>query len=215
MIKRMGLFQRRQDLTQTQFSSYWAKKHSPLVLGMPRFIRYVQNHRVDLLPNFTSSHLGFDLDGIAEMYWNDEAEMQRDFSSQQGIDILRQDETEFMSKISVCIVNEGCLTGNLANIKLMLCLDARMKHFDEKQFIQALPHLKGVQSSEVLEVMTRPQLCEIKNIPQYFISLWFDQYDHVLKDFQANGWDHYYKNQLSELTRLSLISLHCLTIRNI
>lgn len=211
----MGLFKRRQDLTQTQFSSYWAKKHSPLVLGMPRFIRYVQNHRIDLLPNFTSSHLAFNLDGIAEMYWNNEAEMQEDFSSQQGIDILRQDETEFMSQISVCIVKESSLTGVLANIKLMLCLDAKVIHFDEQQLIQTMPHLKGVQFSEVLQVMTRPQLPEIINIPQYFISLWFDQYDHVLKDFQSDGWMEYCEKQLSQFTRVSLIPVHCLTIKEI
>ncbi|MCW8040744.1 MULTISPECIES: hypothetical protein [Acinetobacter] len=48
MIKRMGLFQRRQDLTQTQFGAYWGKKHSPLMMRMPKFLHYTQNHRLDL-----------------------------------------------------------------------------------------------------------------------------------------------------------------------
>ena len=111
MIKRMGLFQRRQDLTQTQFSAYWAKKHSPLVMRMPKFLHYTQNHCIDFLPNFTAGHPAFEIDGIAEMYWHDEQEMQQDFNSQQSIELLRQDETEFMSSISVCIVQEAAMQG--------------------------------------------------------------------------------------------------------
>ena len=89
MIKRMGLFQRREDLTQTQFSAYWGKKHSPLVMRMPKFLHYTQNHRLDLLPNFSASHPAFELDGIAEMYWHNEPDMQEDFNRQQSIALLR------------------------------------------------------------------------------------------------------------------------------
>lgn len=213
MIKRMGLFQRRQDLTQTQFSAYWAKKHSPLVVQMPRFIRYVQNHRMDLLPNFTSQHLSFDLDGIAEMYWHSENEMQADFSSQQGIDILRQDETEFMSNISVCIVNEDELQGSQSDIKIMLCLSQILPEFDLDMLRLALPHVIGMQSSTVTQVMYRPQLPATSNIPQQFISLWFEYYETVQQDFNALMWTHFYSSTFKNIERMSLIMFCPLKIR--
>ncbi|WP_104492149.1 EthD domain-containing protein [Acinetobacter indicus] len=214
MIKRMGLFQRRNDLTPTQFSAYWAKKHSPLVMGMSGFQRYIQNHRLDFLPNFTASHPSFDLDGIAEMYWNTEQEMQSDFSSQQGIEVLRQDETEFMSHISVCIVDEGPLFGYKASVKLVLCLSEGYRELNETVLKQALPHIRGIQSSQVKEVIQRPQLPQIPYIPQQFFSLWFDQYDHVLQDFQNIGWMNLYQYHLMQIERVVLMLSYAFVIRN-
>lgn len=212
MIKRMGLFQRRHDLTQTQFSAYWGKKHSSLVMAMPGFEQYTQNHRLDLLPNFTASHPSFDLDGIAEMYWKSEAEMQSDFSSQQGIEILRQDETEFMSHISVCIVDESPIYGHESSLKLMLCLSEAIE-LNEISLKEVLPHISGVRLSQVKQVIHRPQLPQITNIPQLFFSLWFDQYAHVLQDFEGEKWRDFYKDHLQKVERASILLVHAFKIR--
>lgn len=215
MIKRMGLFQRRQDLTQTQFSAYWAKKHSPLVMQMPRFIRYVQNHRMDALPNFTANHPAFDLDGIAEMYWHTEQEMQQDFHSQQAIDLLRQDESEFMSHISVCIADEGQLCGQQNTLKIMLCLSQTVDGINEQTLLQALPNVCGVQQSTVIEVMTRPQLPAVEHTPQQFFTLWFEQYAHVLQDFESATWQAFYQANFQQVQRASLLMLYPFKVREV
>lgn len=215
MIKRMGLFQKRHDLTQSQFSAYWTKKHSPLVMQMPRFSRYIQNHCVDLLPCFTPNHSAYALSGIAEMYWATKAEMLEDFNGHDHINRLRQDECEFMSNISVCIVNESVLQGEKSQIKLMLCVDEsdKDKGFDLQDLKQVLPHLQGLQRSERLDVITRPQLAAVPNIPWRFYSVWFKQYEHVLEDFSHPSWKQFYKKHFQTIGRVSLFMLHEVHIR--
>ena len=214
MIKRMGLFQRRTDLTATQFSSYWAKKHSPLVLKMPQFKRYTQNHVSDFLPNFTSLHPTFHLDGIAEMYWDHRAQMQQDFEQKNAIDALRQDETEFMSHISVCIVEESELQGQIASIKLMFCLSDLDSNISVDSLLKALPQLHGVQCSTVEDVINRPQLPSIEHLPKQFFSLWYQQYEHVLQDFGAIGWQEFYQHNFQHIQRVSLILMNPLLVRD-
>lgn len=213
MIKRMGLFQRRDDLTQTQFSAYWGKKHSPLVMRMPKFMHYTQNHHIDLLPNFTAGHPSFQIDGIAEMYWQSEVQMQQDFNSQQAIELLRQDECEFISRISVCIVNETELQGIQSGIKIILCLSQDNTWVTEKALMQTLPHLRGIQRSDVKKVMNRPQLPVLSDVPQQFFSLWFDQYVHVLADFESEVWQTFYAQNFKQIQRISLVMVHAFKVR--
>lgn len=213
MIKRMGLFQRRQDLTQTQFSAYWGKKHSPLVMRMPKFLHYTQNHRLDLLPNFSSSHPAFELDGIAEMYWHNEPDMQEDFNYQQSIALLRQDECEFMSHISVCIVEETPLQGQRSAVKLMFCLSSAAADITEQSLKQALPNLCGVQRSDVTQMINRPQLSALPHVPQQFFSIWFERYACVLADFQADRWQQFYQTHFQQIQRVALILVYPLKVR--
>ncbi|OTG90842.1 EthD domain-containing protein [Acinetobacter sp. ANC 3813] len=213
MIKRMGLFQRRQDLTQTQFSAYWAKKHSPLVMRMPKFLHYTQNHCIDFLPNFTAGHPAFEIDGIAEMYWHDEQEMQQDFNSQQSIELLRQDETEFMSSISVCIVEEAAMQGIQSNVKIILSLSSANSLVTEQSLKQVLPNLRGIQRSDVQQMMDRPQLPALPYVPQQFFSLWYDQYAHVLADFESGAWQTFYTQSFQHIQRISVLMVHPLKVR--
>ncbi len=213
MIKRMGIFQRREDLTQTQFSVYWAKKHSPLVMRMPQFTHYMQNHRVDLLPNFTAGHPAFHIDGIAEMYWQTEAQMQQDFNSQQAIELLRQDECEFMSRIFVCIVDEAELQGQKSELKILLCLSHTNALVSEQTLQQILPNLAGVQRSDVQQVMNRPQLPALTDVPQQFFSLWYDQYANVLADFESKAWQTFYAQNFQQIQRISLLMVHPFKVR--
>lgn len=215
MIKRMGLFQKRDDFTQSQFSAYWTKKHSPIVMQMPRFSHYTQNHCVDLMPCFTPNHPAYVLSGIAEMYWATEANMLEDFNSHDHINCLRQDECEFMSNISVCIVDESALLGEKSQIKLMLCVSKSdtAEDFKFQDIQQALPHLQGLQFSETLQVINRPQLAAIQDIPEHFYSLWFNQYQDVLTDFSNSGWQQFYTTHFQKVSRISILMLHSIDIR--
>lgn len=214
MIKRMGLFKKREDLNLSQFSSYWAKKHSPLVVKMPKFITYIQNHKVDILPNFVTNHPTFHLDGIAEMYWYSEKDMFDDFDSPNGIEILRQDESEFMSHISVCIVEEAVLEGKQSAIKIVMCLGNGFENVDVISLKKVLPNLRGFQRSDVLQIMKRPHLPEILNVPHVFVNMWFDNYEQVLKDFTSDAWKTYYQSDMGSIDRLSLDIFHSIQIRN-
>lgn len=137
-------------------------------MQMPRFNRYIQNHCVDLLPCFTLNHPAYVLSGIAEMYWATEATMLEDFNSHYHINRLRQDECKFMPNISVCIVDESALLGEKSQIKLMLCVSESdaAEDFELQDLKQVLTHLQGLQRSEMLNIITRPQLPAIQDIPR-------------------------------------------------
>ncbi len=184
-------------------------------MKMPKFITYIQNHKVDILPNFVASHPTFHLDGVAEMYWHTEKDMLDDFDSSTGIDILRQDESEFMSNISVCIVEEEELEGEKTAIKIMMCLGHEAENINIKFLKQSLPHSSGLQKSTVIKVMSRPHLPELSNVPNIFISIWFDTYEDVLTDFESDLWKKYYQSDMREIDRLSLDIFNPIFIRSL
>lgn len=126
------------------------------------------------------------------MYWENEQAMHDAFNQRGAIEALKQDESEFMSKISVCIVDEQQLIGPQASIKLILCSSGVYAGAVLSQFMHVLPHVKGVQQSSTQQLVTRPQLPPIDEIPQPFVGLWFEQYDHVLQDFQSSLWYTFY-----------------------
>lgn len=178
-------------------------------MQMPIFSHYTQNHCVDLMPCFTPNHPAYVLSGIAEMYWDTEANMLEDFNSHDHINCLRQDECEFMSNISVYIVDESALLGEKSQIKLMLCVSKSDTAEDFKfQDIQ-----QALQFSETLQVINRPQLAAIQDIPEHFYSLWFNQYQDVLTDFSNSGWQQFYTTHFQKVSRVSILMLHSIDIR--
>ena len=182
-------------------------------MWMPKFLHYTQNHRLDFLPNFSSSHPAFELDGIAEMYWHNEPDMQEDFNRQQSIALLRQDECEFISHISVCIVEETLLQGQRSAVKLMFCLSSAAADITEQSLKQALPNLCGVQRSDVTLMINRPQLPALPHVPQQFFSIWFERYSCVLADFQADRWQQFYQTHFQQIQRVALILVHPFKVR--
>lgn len=167
-MKRMGVFQRREELSSEDFSEHWAEWHARLVSRMTHMRRYQQNHRVSAPVD------GFGPDGVAELWWNHRSDMNKDFSDQQFVDDLKSDETNFLSRIAILILEEGELQGRTSPTKIMACL----QDVDRQRalaLVQDLPQLVGLTTDEVIESQGRDTLPTLPKIPDLMMSFWFEK----------------------------------------
>ena len=78
MIKSMTLLVRRSDQSHEEFVQHWVEVHAPLFLAIPGLRRYVQHRAIG--EGRSPPHIppvGVEIDGIAEMWWEDRAAMER------------------------------------------------------------------------------------------------------------------------------------------
>lgn len=72
MLKILGFYRRRSDITQQAFFDHWEKVHGPLITGnvdmMKHIVRYVQ-HRLAPMPD--SERSAFDFEGFSEVWVRD------------------------------------------------------------------------------------------------------------------------------------------------
>jgi uncharacterized protein (TIGR02118 family) len=82
MLKVMVLLAKRSGLSIAEFRRHWLEVHAPLVHALPGLRRYVQDHVVSNLDIPAAVPLGVEIDGIAELWFDDEAAVQRAFASE-------------------------------------------------------------------------------------------------------------------------------------
>ncbi|MGH7113219.1 MAG: EthD domain-containing protein, partial [Stellaceae bacterium] len=75
MIKSVGLLTRKTGLSHEDFVKHWLEVHAPLAHGVPGVRRYVQSHIQGerTRPDIPTTEL--DIDGIAELWYDDRAAM--------------------------------------------------------------------------------------------------------------------------------------------
>jgi uncharacterized protein (TIGR02118 family) len=71
MIKVLGLLTRKPELTHEQFVDHWLNVHGPLALAVPGIRRYVQSHIVGTRTRPDIPETGVQIDGIAELWYDD------------------------------------------------------------------------------------------------------------------------------------------------
>jgi len=105
MIKLVYCLRKRDDIDSEQFYRYWREEHGPLVKSVAEAIsasRYVQSHTI--LPQLNALMLesrGLEdaYDGITEVWWDSQADLERGMASPEGIDAqakLIEDESRFI-----------------------------------------------------------------------------------------------------------------------
>src|SRR5208282_6924945 len=77
MIKVLGLLTRRPELTHEQFVKHWLEIHGPLAHAVPGIRRYVQSHITGTRTRPDIPETDVEVDGIAELWYDDEAALQR------------------------------------------------------------------------------------------------------------------------------------------
>src|SRR5438067_971883 len=104
MIKVTALLIRRPDLTHEEFMLHWVEVHAPLIHALPGIRRYVQSHilgeRAAPVPT-----TGVTLDGIAELWFDDRAAMDRANASPEA-KRLHDDGALFIGGIKTFIIAE-------------------------------------------------------------------------------------------------------------
>jgi uncharacterized protein (TIGR02118 family) len=105
MIKVIGLLTRKPEFTHEQFVKHWFEIHGPLAHAVPGVARYVQSHIVGTRTRPDIPETDVDVDGIAELWYEDQAALTRAAASPE-MKRLTDDGALFIGRIKTFIVEE-------------------------------------------------------------------------------------------------------------
>ncbi|HEU5192886.1 MAG TPA: EthD domain-containing protein [Methylomirabilota bacterium] len=110
MIKSVTLLTRKPGLTHEQFMRHWVEIHAPLALRVPGIRRYVQTHLLEerTRPDIPSSD--FEIDGVAELWYDDHDSMRRALASPEG-KALYADGALFIGQVKTYTTQELVVIG--------------------------------------------------------------------------------------------------------
>ena len=109
MIKAISLLVRKPGMTHEQFVKHWLEIHGPLALKVSGIRRYVQSHIVDERRRPDIPPIGVEIDGIAELWYDDRDSMARALASPE-MKALHADGALFIGKIQSYLVEEKTIT---------------------------------------------------------------------------------------------------------
>ena len=105
MIKVLGLLTRKAGITHEEFVRHWFDIHGPLAHAVPGIHRYVQSHIVGTRTRPDIPETPVDVDGIAEIWYLTEADMQRAVASPE-MKTLTDDGALFIGQIKTFVIEE-------------------------------------------------------------------------------------------------------------
>jgi uncharacterized protein (TIGR02118 family) len=105
MIKVLGLLTRKAGITHDEFVRHWFDVHGPLAHAVPGIRRYVQSHIVGTRTRPDIPETDVDVDGIAEL-WFDDAETQQRAAASPEMKALTDDGVLFIGQIKTYVIDE-------------------------------------------------------------------------------------------------------------
>jgi uncharacterized protein (TIGR02118 family) len=105
VIKILGLLTRKEGLTHDQFVRHWFDIHGPLALAVPGVRRYVQSHITGTRTRPDIPETNVDVDGIAELWYND-AETAARAAASPEMKRLTDDGALFIGRIKTYVIEE-------------------------------------------------------------------------------------------------------------
>ncbi len=105
MIKALGLLTRKEGMTHEEFVKHWYEIHGPLALAVPGIRRYVQSHITGTRSRPDIPETDVDVDGIAELWYDDMEAMKRAGASPE-MKRLTDDGALFIGKIKSYVIEE-------------------------------------------------------------------------------------------------------------
>ena len=105
MIKSVGLLTRKAGLSHEEFVKHWLQVHAPLAHAVPGVRRYVQSHIVEERIRSDIPTTDVEIDGIAELWYDDRAAMERANASPEA-KALHADGTLFIGRIKSFVTEE-------------------------------------------------------------------------------------------------------------
>ncbi len=105
MIKSLSLLSRKDGLTHEEFTKHWVEVHAPLARHVPGLKKYVLSHVITerFRPDIPS--IPGDVDGIAELWYDDLEAMQRANASPEA-KRLHADGATFIGRIKMFTTEE-------------------------------------------------------------------------------------------------------------
>ncbi|MBO0738668.1 MAG: EthD family reductase [Alphaproteobacteria bacterium] len=108
MIKNIALLTRREGLSHEDFVKHWRDAPAPLVHAVPGLRRYVQSHIVEERTRPDIPTMDVEIDGIAELWYDDQAAMERANASPEA-EALPADGALFIGRIRNLVTEEKVL----------------------------------------------------------------------------------------------------------
>ena len=105
MIKSIALLTRKDGMTHEQFVRHWVDIHAPLAHAVPGLRRYVQSHILGERKRPDIPALEVEIDGIAELWYDDAETMARAMASPES-KALHADGALFIGRIKSYTVEE-------------------------------------------------------------------------------------------------------------
>ena len=105
MIKVLGLLTRKDGISHEEFVRHWFDIHAPLAHAVPGIRRYVQSHITGTRSRPDIPETAVDVDGIAELWYDDLEAMQRAGASPE-MKILTDDGALFIGQIKTYVIEE-------------------------------------------------------------------------------------------------------------
>lgn len=105
MIKTLALLTRKDGITHEQFVKHWLEIHGPLAHAVPGIRRYVQSHITSTRSRPDIPDTEVDVDGIAELWFDDAEAFQRAAASPE-MKRLTDDGALFIGRIKTYVIDE-------------------------------------------------------------------------------------------------------------
>ena len=105
MIKSLSLLTRKDGITHEEFVKHWCEVHAPLAHAVPGLRRYVLTHILAERTRVDIPSIDADVDGIAELWYDDLASMQRANASPEA-KRLHDDGATFIGRIKMFTTQE-------------------------------------------------------------------------------------------------------------
>jgi uncharacterized protein (TIGR02118 family) len=105
MIKFVGLLTRKQGTSHEEFVRHWFDIHGPLAHAVPGIRRYVQSHIVDTRTRPDIPETNVEVDGIAELWYDDLESFQRAAATPE-MKALTDDGALFIGQIKSYVIEE-------------------------------------------------------------------------------------------------------------
>ena len=105
MIKSISLLTRKHGMTHEAFVKHWVEVHAPLAHAVPGLRRYVQSHIVEERTRPDIPTTDVEIDGIAELWYDDPAAMAQAMASPEA-KALHADGALFIGRIKSFTIEE-------------------------------------------------------------------------------------------------------------
>ena len=110
MVKSLSLLTRKAGMTHDQFVKHWVEVHAPLAHAVPGLRRYVQSHIVEERRRPDIPATDVEVDGIAELWFDDADALARGLASAEG-KALHADGALFIGRIKSYTTEERVIIG--------------------------------------------------------------------------------------------------------
>jgi hypothetical protein len=193
MIKRMTLLAKKEGTSISDFRAYWAGCHAELALCMDGITSYTQNRVEKRLWQCAESSGQFTVDGVVELYFENDEVMNLAQQSRVGSEYIPEDEPNFLHGWTLCVVTHEDEPKERPGVKALVL--AKLKHdVSRADFKQLVTRANGSLAAPAElsfnwteKSAKRERLWAEPVVPDALLAMWFGNTAQAHDAFRADG----------------------------